>query len=208
MQEILNTLEVREENGVEIESSETDTQEEKTMSDFLNKGCGCKWKCHTTLDIHAIRERRTTCAELSKTELDMVLLGQLAASETGTHAQRARSTFHFQGKRICRATFLLLHGIGEKRFKNIKKHFSEKGLSPRGHGNQGRVPHNAITLDDARLAVKFLYEYAEMHAILLPGRIPGYRRTDLQVGINIIITQGLPYKTMYTHNQCIRFPHT
>ena len=45
VQEALETLEVREKNGVEIESSETDTQEEKTMSDSLNKGCGCKWKC-------------------------------------------------------------------------------------------------------------------------------------------------------------------
>ena len=123
----------------------------------------------------------------------MLLLGQLAASETGQNAERARSTFHFQGKRVCRAAFLLLHGIGEKRFKNLKKHFSENGLSPRRHGNQGRVPHNAVTLNDARLAVTFLFEYAEMHAILLPGRVPGYQRTDLQVSI------GLPF-----HNTCVK----
>ena len=82
---------------------------------------------------------------------------------------------------MCKAAFLVLHGIGEKHFKNLKKHFSENGLSPCERGNQGRVPHHAITLHDARQAVTFLFEYAEMHAILLPGRVPGYRRTDLQV---------------------------
>jgi hypothetical protein len=47
--------------------------------------------------------RRANCAEMAKAELDLVMLGQLAASEVATHAaQRARSTFHFQGRRVCK----------------------------------------------------------------------------------------------------------
>ena len=55
------------------------------------------------------------------------------------------------------------------------------GLSPWCHGNLGKVPHHAVTLDDAKHAGTFLFEYAEMNALLLPGRVPGYKRTDLQV---------------------------
>ena len=63
------------------------------------------------------------CAELSRTELDLVILGQIAAllkdtSETGGHrppSQRQRTTmaFHHHGVPICRETFLKLHGIGK-----------------------------------------------------------------------------------------------
>lgn len=80
-----------------------------------------------------------------------------------------------------RATFIFLHSIGEKHFKNLKRHFSQHGLSPRCHGNTGSIPRHAVTLDDAKRAVTFLFEYAETHALLLPGRVPGYKRTDLQV---------------------------
>ena len=95
--------------------------------------------------------------------------------------QRARGAFYFEGIKVCKATFLFTHGIGEKHFKNLKKHLTTMGLSPRSHGNLGKIPHHAVTLDDARHAVTFLFEFAETHALLLPGRVPGYKRTDLQV---------------------------
>ena len=132
----------------------------------------------------AVEQRRGSCAELSKLELDMAILGQLAASEhrvLGVTPKRARGDFFIQGMKVCKAMFLFAHGLGEKRFKNLKSHFSNMGLSPRSHGNLGRIPHHAVSLDDARHMVTFLFEYAELHALLLPGRVPGYNRTDLQV---------------------------
>ena len=36
-------------------------------------------------------------------------------------------------------------------------------------------------LSDVKCIVRFVLQYAEDHAILLPGRIPGYKRIDLQL---------------------------
>ena len=174
-------LNLQQEETVNIESSDIDTAETTTINKFLTDGCGCKMNCHSKVKREKIERRRGNCAELSKQELDLVILGQLAAFEMGGESHRARSTFYFGGVKVCRTTFLLTHGIGEKRFKNLKKHFTAMGLSPRWHGNLGRVPHHAVTLDDTKHAVTFLFEYAEMNALLLPGRVPGYKRTDLQV---------------------------
>ena len=65
---------------------------------------------------------------------------------------------------MCKATFPFTHGIVEKHFKNL----TTMGLSPRSHGNLGKIPHHAVTLDDARHAVTFLFEFAETRVLLLP----------------------------------------
>ena len=49
------------------------------------------------------------------------------------------------------------------------------------HGNTGRVPHNALSLEDVQHIVQFILHYAEVNAVLLPGRIPGYKRDDVQL---------------------------
>ena len=50
------------------------------------------------------------------------------------------------------------------------------------HGNTGRKPAIALTHDDLSRVIAFIKNYAEVHAILLPGRIPGlkdYEKTKL-----------------------------
>ena len=54
-------------------------------------------------------------------------------------------------------------------------------MTPRVHGNTKCLPHNAMPFDVINAAVKFLQNYAEQHAILLPGRIPGYKRDDMKL---------------------------
>ena len=65
------------------------------------------------------------CAELSRVELDMAILGQLAALLVSTpltsghrpssQRQQTKMAFHFMGNPICRDTFLILHGIGKRK---------------------------------------------------------------------------------------------
>ena len=67
---------------------------------------------------------RLQCAELTRDELDLVLVGQIMAllsndAETGaksskapTPRQRSAMLFHHGGWRICGKTFQKLHGIG------------------------------------------------------------------------------------------------
>ena len=66
-------------------------------------------------------------------------------------------------------------------FKTLRSHCEENGLVPRIQGNTNRLPPNALTFGDVQKVVSYIQNYAEDHAILLPGRIPGYKRTDLQL---------------------------
>ena len=59
-------------------------------------------------------------------------------------------------------------------------------VSARTHGNFGKTTHHAITMEDAQHALTFLFEYAEIHALLLLGRVPVYKWTDLQVRLYFI----------------------
>ena len=43
------------------------------------------------------------------------------------------------------------------------------------------LPHNTTKLSDIKNAVRYILQYAEDHAILLPGRIPRYKRDDFQL---------------------------
>ena len=44
----------------------------------------------------------------------------------------------------------------------------------------GRREKHALELDDVRRVVRFVLNYAEQHAIILPGRIPGFKRDDIK----------------------------
>ena len=63
----------------------------------------------------------------------------------------------------------------------IKASFLATGLTTRVHGNSKHIPKHALKLDEVKHVVTFLSNYAEKNAILLPGRIPCYKRDDLQL---------------------------
>ena len=75
-------------------------------------------------------------------------------------------------------TFLFL---GRIRFKALKDHYVACGLQTRVHGNTKRLPYNTLTFREKENVLKFIRSYARANAILLPGRIPGYKRDDLQL---------------------------
>ena len=137
-----------------------------------------------------IEEFRASCAELTPTELDMVIMGQLAArmnssetvSTTASHKhEKCYTSFTHQGKPVCVRMFCFLHGVGEKRLKNLTKSLKRNGLCPRVHGNTNKRPKHALSFSSTEYVVRFLFSFAEQHALLLPGRIPGYSRDDLQL---------------------------
>ena len=152
---------------------------------------------------------RMQCAELSRSELDLVLLGQISAllsnsKETNAHRPatsclRSSMAFYHAGVRICRVTFQKLHGIGiiihntckrynkgkhttgKDRFMNFKASFLASELTTRQHGNSRRLLKHALKLDEVKNLVTPVTNYTEKNAILLPGHIPGYKQDDLQL---------------------------
>ena len=61
----------------------------------------------------------------------------------------------------------------------MKASYIANGLATRRHGNSKKLPHNALTFEENTNVVTFLHHYAEANAILLPGRMPGYKRDDV-----------------------------
>ena len=95
--------------------------------------------------------------------------------------KRTFCNFQHNGDQVCQVTYRFLLGIGKHRLKAIKSHFLSNGLSLRIHGNTGRLPHNVTSYASIRYIVQFVTNFAEQHAILLPGRIPGYKRDDFKL---------------------------
>ena len=158
---------------------------------YVAGGCSCRHgpkntPCHKLFSATQYREMRDECRELSRDELDMVIMGQLCAltvrdGRTQRASDRVRSStqFRFGGHRICIKTFCFLHNIGEGKFTSIKSSWLKNGLRPRQR--QHTTPHNVTSLSDVQQVVRFILNYAEDNAILLPGRIPGYKRDDMQL---------------------------
>ena len=61
-----------------------------------------------------------------------------------------------------------------KRYQNLMKHYQKCGISPRRHGNEKRRPWNASSFQDKERAVNFIKNFAEVHALPLPGRMPKF----------------------------------
>ena len=86
------------------------------------------------------------------------------------------------GYKVYKTTYAFLYGVGTKhRLEAIKKHYLEHGMETRVHKDTRRLPHNALSFDEITSVVKFIENYAEQHAILLPGRIPTYKRDDMKL---------------------------
>ena len=205
-------------HDTEVTFRPTDIEEEQLVAMFLEGGCGCsKWKgqaCVRQFTGSIIQESRSQCQQLSRGELDMLLMGQLVAignisditstawRHTPTPRTRVHYSYHHQGKIICLKTFLFLHGIGIKRFKNIAKSFQENGFLPRVHGISKRLPHHCLSLPSVQHVISFLVNYTEENGLLLPGRLPGYRSSDMKLLPSSTSKKGIWKLYQQATNEC------
>ena len=72
-----------------------------------------------------------------------------------------------------------MYGISKSRFQRLLEHYQNHGISVRVHGNSKRLPHNTLPQAIAEDVKNFLSNYAEENAVLLPGRIPGFKNEDI-----------------------------
>ncbi len=176
-----------------VEPSENDIREDQLVSQFIADGCGCQLRCSQTFSEKHILETRLNFVSLSNTELDLVVLGQLNAFSNcsnqvsivsrhqPTERKKKYSQYYHQGEKICRIFFRFLHTVGDMRLKNLMHHLSSFGPIPRVHGNTKRLPKHALSFLSIQNIVQFLLNYADQHAIFLPGRIPGDKSCDLKL---------------------------
>ena len=163
---------------------------EKTKK-FLCDGCGCSHgakggPCSKELQEETVLFNLNNCLELTTAELDLVVLANIQAftrSETiGTKRNRSpRSNFQFQSSCICKEMFLHLYGLSYSRFRRLKEHYEQHGIFLHTHGNSKKLPSNTHPLAVTENVHVFLTNYVEENAIVLPGRIPGFKRDDVKV---------------------------
>ena len=161
-----------------------------SVNKFLESGCKCSrgpkdGPCSSQFT-EEVMGNLNNCLELSTKELDLVTLANIQAvtrfENIGEKRSRSpRCNFLFQSKPICREMFLTLYGLSYSRFRRLKEHYESNGLSSRTHGNTKRLPPNTLSHTVVEDVNAFLSNYAEDHAVSLPGRIPGYKDEDIKL---------------------------
>ena len=191
------------------DGSETDMTEKAKVDTFFANTCNCKFgedekACSRSLSLDDFFDSRNNCHELSSTELDLVILGAIQSSlncnevsvsgRSHKHRKQPRMAFYYHGKRICKKTFLFLHCLNKNRFCSLVKHYRKNGLTLRIHGNKKRLPSSAFSSETIERVVKFILNVAEEQALLLPGRVPGFKRTDVRL-LPSVLTKHSLWKT-------------
>ncbi|KAJ8311530.1 LOW QUALITY PROTEIN: hypothetical protein KUTeg_010885 [Tegillarca granosa] len=121
-----------------------------------------------------------TCKAGCIKKLDAKRACGLSRGNTTSKGDRKRHCFSYQfdNKTVCADCFIYINSISSKYLKNLRKHFYNHGVVPRTHGNNRKMPHNALKYEDVKNIVEFLIGYADRYGMPQP-----YSR-----GVNDIIT--------------------
>ncbi|CAM4735586.1 unnamed protein product [Leuciscus chuanchicus] len=168
--------------------------DEDEIQEFV---CTCKhnggYPCSTRFKQEELQMIRCCYLEMTREELDIAILAKLSCGmhlsqltscsrkKEQTSRKSQRTDFFHHGKKICRDTFKYLHTIGQDKLNVLIKHYKEHSVTPCIHGNKKRQPPNALKKDDNVYVAHFIFNYAETHGIHLPGRVPGFWRSDLKL---------------------------
>lgn len=106
--------------------------------------------------------------DLTRGELDLVVLAQIRAHRTDdkqptlhtshhtTGGFRSQSLFFIKGVQVCCTTFLFLHCMLKVRYNNLVRHFEQHGMSAQQRGNLKCLPANDFIHEDTTLAITFI----------------------------------------------------
>ena len=99
---------------------------------FLRDGCGCSrgvkgGPCCQQFSEKLVLSNVNNCLELTRVELDLVILGNIQAVAKidfigKERKERSRCSFLFQNIPICKDMFLHLYGLSYSRFRRLKGH--------------------------------------------------------------------------------------
>lgn len=92
-----------------------------------------------------------------------------------TQSKRKRQQYYFNGQQVCRETFAFAHAVSRKTIDSIAHSLYKDGLVARTHGNKGKTPKHALTVQDVQNVKTFLINYASKYGLPLPGRLPNFR---------------------------------
>ena len=126
-----------------------------------------------------VTSARETCAELTCSELDMAILGQLAPA-TNTSSTCLLECYLLKEPimrrqnvkggipaifKVCQKMFRFFHGIGKKRLKNLAASFRVNRKRPHTHGNAKKLPHNTISFT----SLQYFVHYFQLRGAACPS---------------------------------------
>ena len=164
-------------------------------AEFVQLTCGCTKAdgkpCSSLFSEDHYAELRAQASFLTHEQLDMVILGSIMATvrkddisqcrHKPAKRQKTMMTYMHHGHHLCVRTYNFLHGIGSHRVKHVKASYLMYGLATRTHGNSNNTLANTLSYQSICHLTKFIQNYAEQHAILLPGRIPQFKQDDVKL---------------------------
>ena len=75
--------------------------------------------------------------------------------------------------------------------KNVISSIKRNGLTSRRHGNTGRTPKHSLSFETKKEVVQFLVRYTIQHGLVLPGRVPGFSKTDIKLLLSAMSKSGI-----------------
>lgn len=176
---------------------EIDCEEQLTVDNFVAAQC-CTMNCAQSFSKDTIVQSRINSRELnyySKTEhwnfLHVSLLGSMdccmasgpqtaKSRKKNVPRQKIRGHFYFRGQPVCRSFFLFVHDVSQKVYRSLCSVLATDGIIPRQHGNVAKTPLvRCLSLSSREKALKFIENFAVQNAVVLPGRVPGFKNPDL-----------------------------
>ena len=166
----------------------------KTKSKTLH--CSCRLyngqPCYLWFPFGELENLRLHYASLEHQELDLVILSKISC---GIHMNKTtqrqnkvqsdrkvtRTEYFHHGQQICRETFKYMHNISIDKLSALIRHYKENGITPRTHKNSKKLPYNTLSFETTKYVVDFIINYAECHAIMLPGRTPDFWNHDVKL---------------------------
>lgn len=202
-EELLSLFQAEDQMEVEqifftMDLSTIDNKEKDLVNKFISQDC-CNKKCQKMIPREIIKNARNNYLELSKHELDLVMLSHIESAiictdklgdaytkttkwreherQKGKDVERHKLMFTFYHLPVCRSFFLFVHACGPKRFKNLLRHFHTHGAITRVHAlaNKPSTHRRAFQPSDIQKAVKFIEYTADLLALPLPGRLPKFK---------------------------------
>lgn len=174
-----------------------DRYQDQTVSDFMTKIC-CNLKCTSKFRKDVVVQSRLDAQELNhfsdKEHINFLHVSMLGgmnccvsvgeqtnrAKNKNIERQRVRGHFYFQGKPVCKDFYLFLYGVSDKVYRHLKTFLMSEGIVPKPHQNMVTMPRiRAHSVKIRQCAAKFIENFAIQNAVVLPGRVPGFKNPDL-----------------------------
>ena len=175
----------------ELSSEENCNKIIEKCTKFLQDGCGCALvgkgvSCSAEFTEETVLANLNNCLELTSGELDLVILANIQAFTRiecvgEKRSGSPRSSFNFKGDKFVRKCFYTFMELDMQDIFSSKNTGNSMGFPEERTATQKecvKMRHPCLWL---KISCAFLQNYVEENAIILPGRIPGFKSDDIRV---------------------------